>query len=77
MGKIELNLAVFDKDGNVTDETRTVSLEVHVIEAIVGHAVQIATMGSSASELDVVVDELVETLEVYDVVAPADGHAPG
>lgn len=76
MGKIELNLNVFDKDGNMTGETRTVSLEVHAIEAIVGHAVQVATMGTRSSELDIVIDELAETLEVYDVTMPPDGHVP-
>ena len=72
MQKIDLNINVFDEQGNMTGETRPVSMEYHAIAAIIDYAVQISIMGAASSDLDIVIGELEETLETYDVMPTPD-----
>lgn len=78
MDKVSLNLNVFDGSGNMTGETQTVLLPWHAVEAIIDHAIQISRMADAngTEEFQMVMDELAETLETYQVVASSTGSSP-
>jgi len=65
MSEVRLTLNVFDEAGEMTGDTKTVSLSLEAVSDIIDHATQLSILEEKGLDTSVVLEELAEALEVY------------
>lgn len=65
MSELRLTLNVFDEVGEMTGETKAVSLSLEALADIVDHATQLSILQAKGLDSSDVLIELAEVIEVY------------
>lgn len=65
MSEVRLTLNVFDVTGEMTGETKTVSLSLEAVTDIIDHATQLCILEEKGLDVRVVLNELAEVLKIY------------
>ncbi len=65
MSEVRLTLNVFDDAGEMTGETKAVSLSLEALADIIDHAAQLSILEEKGLDTSDVLAELAELLDVY------------